>query len=116
MKAFRSALLAGAAIPAASLATGALAGGTVVSPVVRTAQNPCAAKNPCAAGNPCAAAAPVELTAAEAKAVYACLRGEMEAGYARSGNKHAKAFVDWKQFATQPYATSRRPTARAMRR
>jgi len=84
--------------------------------------NPCAAKNPCnpcAAANPCnpcgaanpcnpcgAAAAAVELTAAEAKAVQDCLSGEMKSAYAKSGNKYAAVFLNWKAFSTQAYVSS----------
>jgi hypothetical protein len=53
---------------------------------------------------PCgAAAAPAELTTAEANAVYDCLKGEMKSAYAKSGNKYAKIFLNWKNYAKQPY-------------
>ena len=53
---------------------------------------------------PCgAAAALAELTTAEANAVYDCLKGEMKSAYAKSGNKYAKIFLNWKNYAKQPY-------------
>lgn len=74
--------------------------------------NPCAAKNPCnpcGAANPCnpcgAAAAAPELTTAEATAVYDCLKAEMRTAYAKSGNKYAAVFLNWKNFAKQPYVS-----------
>lgn len=74
--------------------------------------NPCAAKNPCnpcGAGNPCnpcGAAAEVKLSKAEALAVYNCLKSEMQAAYAKSGNLWAKWYSHWGKASTQPYVSS----------
>ena len=125
MKPFKSSLLSSAMIPAALLAAGVLSAPVAATPgatpSVQVAANPCAAKNPCnpcAAKNPCnpcgasnpcgpcgAAAAPVELTTAEAVAVYNCLKGEMKSAYAKSGNKYASVFLNWKNYAKQPYVS-----------
>ncbi len=64
--------------------------------------NPCAAGNPC---GPCGAAAPVELTKAEAVAVYNCLFAEMQAGYAKAGNRFASQFVNWRVYNDRPYTS-----------
>ena len=79
------------------------------TPSLQVAANPCAAKNPCnpcGASNPCgpcgAAAAPVELTTAEAVAVYNCLKGEMKSAYAKSDNKYASVFLNWKTMRNSP--------------
>ncbi len=75
----------------------------------KRACNPCAAKkggNPCAAKNPCGAAAEVKLSKAEAVALYDCLKGEMKASYAKSGNLWAKSYSQWARFSTQPYAAA----------
>ena len=84
--------------------------------------NPCAAKNPCnpcGAANPCAAACgacnpcnpcaaggdEVELSAAQANAAYACIKGSLKAGYAKSGNEWVKSYQSWTNYATQPYVS-----------
>ena len=63
--------------------------------------NPCAAAacNPCNPCNPCAAAPEIELTDAEAKAVYDCIIGEMKAAYAKSGLSVAKNYAGWKNYS-----------------
>jgi LysM repeat protein len=48
------------------------------------AKNPCAAANPCNPCNPCAPAEAVELTPAEARAAYECIKGVMKAAYTGS--------------------------------
>jgi hypothetical protein len=69
--------------------------------------NPCAAA--CGACNPCNPCAPsgddVELSAAQAKAAYACIKGSLKAGYAKSGNQWVKAYQSWTNYATQPYVS-----------
>lgn len=65
--------------------------------------NPCAARNPC---NPCGAAAEVELSKAEANALYKCLKGEMKTAYAKSGNLWAKWYSQWAKFSNQPYVSA----------
>jgi hypothetical protein len=74
MKPFKSSLLSSAVIPAALLAAGVLSAPVAATPgatlSVQVASNPC---GPCGA-----AAAPVELTTAEAVAVYNCLKDEMK--------------------------------------
>ena len=68
--------------------------------------NPCAAKkgaNPC---NPCGAAAQsTELTPCEAKKAYQCLKGEMQAAYAKSGNPIARAYAKWKRYNKVSYVS-----------
>jgi len=54
--------------------------------------NPCAAKNPC---NPCAAGAGAEISSAEAKAVYDCLKPDMVAAYAKAGVAQVKGYSGW---------------------
>ncbi len=68
--------------------------------------NPCAARNPCNPCNPCAAAADVALTKEEAIAVYHCLLAEMQAGYAKAGNRVAGQFVKWPIHNNRPYASA----------
>ncbi len=73
--------------------------------------NPCAAANPCnpcAANpcNPCAAGAGVEVTEAEAKAVYDCLIGEMTAAYERAGLQVVGDYTTWSNFARVPYQSA----------
>ncbi len=69
--------------------------------------NPCAAANPCGACNPCnpcaAGGDDVELSGAQAKAAYACIRASLKAGYAKSGNQWVKSYQSWTNYATQPY-------------
>jgi hypothetical protein len=77
------------------------------------AANPCAAKNPCAAANPCnpcnpcaAAAADVELTEAEAVALFDCLMPVMKKAY--KGGQHWAA-TKWSGFtnvSVQPYTSA----------
>ena len=63
--------------------------------------NPCGACNPC---NPCAAGGDdVELSGAQAKAAYACIRASLKSGYAKSGNQWVKSYQSWTNYATQPY-------------
>ncbi len=74
--------------------------------------NPCAAKNPC---NPCGACNPcnpcaaggdeVALSATQAKAAYACIKGSLKAGYAKSGNEWVKSYQSWTNYAAQPYVS-----------
>jgi len=45
------------------------------------------------------------LTAAEAIKVYDCLKGEMTAGYAKSGFKTASHYTGWTNVATRPYVS-----------
>ena len=45
----------------------------------------------------------MELSDSEAAKLYDCLKGEMKAGYAKSGSKIASWYQDWKNFATSPY-------------
>jgi len=45
--------------------------------------------NPC---SPCGSADEVELSAAQASAAYACIKGSLRAGYANSGNQWVKAY------------------------
>ena len=68
-------------------------------------ENPCAAKNPCnpCGANPCGPCGAVELTTAEANAVYDCLKGKIKSAYAKSFNKYAKIFLNRKNYAKQPY-------------
>lgn len=84
----------------------------VVPRLQSAAANPCAAKNPC---NPCAAKNPfnpcaaggggVKLTAAEARTVYDCLKGGLQAGYSKSGNRYAAAFGSWKAYNNRPFTS-----------
>ena len=71
--------------------------------------NPCAAANPCGACNPCnpcaAGGDDVELSGAQAKAAYACIRASLKAGYAKSGNQWVKSYQSWTNYATQPYVS-----------
>jgi len=77
------------------------------------AANPCAAKNPCAAANPCkpcnpcaASATDVELTEAEAVALYDCLMPMMKKAY--KGGQHWAA-TKWSGFtnvSVQPYTSA----------
>ena len=84
--------------------------------------NPCAAANPCGpcgACNPCAAACgacgacnpcaagddEIELSAAQANAAYACIKGSLKAGYAKSGNEWVQAYQSWTNYAAQPYVS-----------
>ncbi|NQV21611.1 MAG: cytochrome P460 family protein [Rhodospirillales bacterium] len=77
--------------------------------------NPCAAKNPCGAMTgcnpcnpcgPCGASPVVELTAAEAAAAYDCVKGELKAGYAKSGVAFAKSYQGVTRFNTVPYQSA----------
>ena len=43
------------------------------------------------------------VTTAEARSLYDCLKAMMRAGYARSGNRIAAAFADWKVYNSRPY-------------
>jgi hypothetical protein len=75
------------------------------------AANPCAAKNPnnpCGAANPCnpcGAAEAVEIDAAEARAAYECLAGEM-AAYAKAGLQSVAGYTTWANAATGPYQSA----------
>lgn len=64
--------------------------------------NPCGACNPC---GPCGAGGDVELSAAQATAAYACIKGSLKAGYAKSGNKWVKAYQSWTNYALRPYVS-----------
>jgi hypothetical protein len=61
---------------------------------------------------PCAAGAPVELTTAEARAAYECVKGGMQAGYAKSklmsdtGLAIAGQYQGWSLYNTQPYVSN----------
>ena len=83
------------------------------NPCAASACNPC---NPCAASacnpcNPCAAGEPAELTSAEARAAYECVKGSMDAGYAKSklmsdsGLAIAGQYQGWTAYNTQPYVS-----------
>ena len=50
---------------------------------------PSAAKNPC---GPCGTAPVIEMSAAEAIVAYACIRGELVTGYAKSGDHYASSY------------------------
>ena len=67
--------------------------------------NPCAAKacNPC---NPCGAGAAVELSPAEARAAYDCLKGSMAGGYAKAGVKDVQGYSGWTNVASSPYQSA----------
>ena len=77
------------------------------NPCAAAACNPCAAAacNPCNPCGPCGAAEAPELTTAEVRAAYDCLRGEMVAGYARSGMQTASFYKDWAIYNSQPYVS-----------
>ena len=64
--------------------------------------NPCGACNPC---GPCGAADEVELSAAQANAAYACIKGSLKAGYAKSGNQWVTAYQSWTNYAAMPYVS-----------
>ncbi len=68
--------------------------------------NPCAAAKACNPCNPCAAAASVELTNAEAVALYDCLKPVMTKSY--KGGKHwaATRWAGFTRVSTQPYASA----------
>lgn len=66
----------------------------------KTPDNPCAAANPC---NPCAAGEAVDITAAEARAAYACLVDEMRAAYAKAGLQGVAGYTKWANAAAAPY-------------
>ena len=77
--------------------------------------NPCAAKkaanpcNPCAANpcNPCGASASApELTAAEARAVYSCLKPEMVKAYRKAGVTEVMGYEAWLNVASSPYVAA----------
>ena len=65
--------------------------------------NPCAAKNPC---SPCGAGAAPELTAAEARAAYDCLMGDMKVAYAKSGLGAVANFTRWTSANAAPYQSA----------
>ena len=71
--------------------------------------NPCAAKNPCnPCGacnpcNPCGAGGSAEISAADAKAVYNCLKGEMRSAYAKAGVGQVAGYQKWLNVASAPY-------------
>ncbi len=71
--------------------------------------NPCAAKNPCAANpcnpcNPCAASAPdVELSAAEMKSLYDCLKPGLTKAYKSNGHWAANKWANWERFSKVGY-------------
>jgi hypothetical protein len=45
------------------------------------------------------------LSAAQAKSAYACIRGNLKAGYEKSGNQWVKAYQSWTNYAAQPYVS-----------
>lgn len=65
--------------------------------------NPCAAKNPC---NPCSASPAVELTDAEANAVYDCILSDMKAAYAKAGMPVAKNYAEWQRYNRVAYQSA----------
>lgn len=66
--------------------------------------NPCAAKNLCNPCNPCGAGAePPELSQAESKVVYDCLKPELTKAYAKAGVKQISGYTGWLNVATAPY-------------
>ena len=67
--------------------------------------NPCAAANPCNPCGPCGRADEVELSAAQANAAYACIKGSLKAGYAKSGNQWVTAYQSWTNYAAMPYVS-----------
>lgn len=88
---------------------------TVPRLVKAAAANPCAAKNPsgamkgcnpCNPCGPCGASPVVELAAAEATAAYDCIKGELKAGYAKSGIAFAKSYQGVRRFNTVPYQST----------
>lgn len=77
------------------------AGASLLPTAVSAGEKPivlasCSACNPC---NPCGPADEVELSAAQANAAYACIKGSLKAGYAKSGNQWVKAYQSWTNFA-----------------
>lgn len=83
-------------------------------PAKKAGCGPCGAKKacgPCApkksACGPCGAAAPaVKLTDGEARTVYACLKAELAAAYAKSNHPVAKAYAKWKRYNTVSYTSA----------
>lgn len=69
--------------------------------------NPCAAKkkgcSPCNPCNPCGGAEIAEVSPAEARAVYDCLKGEMTAAYAKAGLSQIKGYTDWLAINDAPF-------------
>ena len=68
--------------------------------------NPCAAKKPCNPCNPCAAGAAAEITGAEAKAVYDCLRPELTKAYRKAGLKQVQGYAGWLKVNTHAYQSA----------
>ncbi len=68
--------------------------------------NPCAPKNQCVASNPCGpcgAAPEIELTVAESIAAYSCIKAELTAGYAKSGDLFAANYQAAERYSKVPY-------------
>ena len=67
--------------------------------------NPCAAKgcNPC---NPCGAGAAAEISGAEAKAVYDCLRPELTKAYRKAGLRQVQGYAGWLKVNTHAYQSA----------
>ncbi len=42
----------------------------------------------------------------EAKVAYNCLKGQLKAGYSKSGNATAKNYMKWANYSTTPYQSS----------
>ncbi len=94
-----------AANPCNPCAGGALkvSASCVVPSVKAKAYNPC---NPCAANpsNPCGGSvAAVEVSDAEARAAYDCLKPEMTAAFAGSTEAAGAAHLNWPHVSTGPY-------------
>lgn len=46
------------------------------------------------------------MTGGEAKVAYSCLKGYLKAGYAKSGDATAKAYMKWANYTTTPYQSA----------
>ena len=75
--------------------------------------SPCGPCNPCNPCNPCGAGAAVELSFAEATAVYDCVKGSLKQGYGMSalaseitGLAIAVSYQDWNLVSTRPYVSA----------
>lgn len=83
-------------------------GGNPCNPcAAKKARNPCAAKkggcNPC---NPCGASAAVEISPAEAQAVYNCLQPDMKKAYGKAGVAQVKGFTGWLKVNAAAYQSA----------
>jgi len=97
MTRLRFLLLSGAAAPLALAAAFAADG-----PPSETCRVP---RLQAVAASPGASSA-ADLTRAEGVGLYLCLFGEMQAGYAQSGNRFAAEFVDWDIHNAQPFVSA----------